>query len=704
MSYIGNNVAPVARPITFARILDSSVSIISATNLLCTVDIESGALASKYPEITYTLLGKFFENLAALMRFPQSGLSMPVINTKIYIDDQDVSSLFTNDLTLTYPENNASSASFSLALSANPFSTIPTLESQSFLREGLKIVIKTQLTFLGSIYTHTIFTGVITNFEYNGINTTVQCVDRSYNFSRPSSRISNDFYVIENRIYEETVQQILIPPLGEDHPESLIITGANDTTGAGIGNHRYVKLELTYEKVSADFTLYPVITNGSEISNINLAAEFDDAIIGEIFDVSLQKTVITVDINLTSNPSLLRSLLTQAIPTVYWKISYEISENDAIQIISGVKRKSTILEDVIKEAGITEYVLHRKDQIEDEPVYSNIIANRELPLDFINKIIIPQTWTTQFNEQGILEIDRIILKEKPDFFFDNSMIIEDSFTIKKDPTGVINEQDVFGKEIIGTPQNPSPSQTVPEFENAEVFLIASKVFSSGTSYTVPLEGPDLTSISGPDWFVPVVATFNIREFTEKDLFPDEITGIKFNIRFVSDSTGVSLTDSIAGFNNSYGKSRFGYIPHFDQNINNNLIVTAEMKNLSKSIPAFGSPGFFKCSFGHAIKEQSGDLRWGRICFNVFDKGFNNILAKNVVTPSHANWFTVTSPPDPVGSFISTLNQYGNGLYSGSVGEDQNLHVTVFRPLLVNDNGTVTVGQITGILDVYIQVK
>lgn len=705
MSYIGNNVAPVAKPITFAKILDMFVSVTPASNLLCTVDIESGALSDRYPEVTYTLLGKFFENLVALMRFPQPGLSMPIVQTKIFIDDRDVSEFFIQDLSITWPDNGAGSASFNLALvdGNNPFTTIPTIESTSFLREDLPVIIKTQITFLNSTYTHRIFTGIITEYSFDGLIASVQCVDMSYNFSRPSSRISNDFYVIENRIFEETILQIPIPPLGKEHPESLIIQGANDTF-AGIGNHRYVEFQLSYARASEEISIYPVLSNGIDLGSSDLTEDFKTSIVQEIYDESLQKAVITVDISQAPNPSLFRSLLTQIIPPVYWKISYEVSEEDAIQLISGVKRKSEILEDVITEAGINEYILHRKNQIEDEPVYSNIIANRELPLDFINKIVIPQTWTTQFNENGVLEVDRIIVKEKPDILFDDSMMNEGTFSIRKSPSGVVNEQDVFGRDVVGSPQNPSSSQLVPDFKNIELYKVATVFFASESAYTIGLEGPDLTSLSGPDWFVPVVATFNLRNFTEKDIFPDVVDGLKFNLRFVSDSTGLSLSDSIAGFNTSYGKSRFEYIPHFDQNIDNTIIVTAELLNLSNSVPAFGSPGFFKSSIGYAIKEQVGTTRWGLINFNIFDKGFNNILAKNVVTPSNANWFTVTSPPDPVGTFISTLNQYGNGLYSGTIGEDQKVHITVFRPLLINDNNTVTVGAITGFLDVYVQVR
>lgn len=108
--------------------------------------------------------------------------------------------------------------------------------------------------------------------------------------------------------------------------------------------------------------------------------------------------------------------------------------------------KSDVVEQIAKLAGIVGIKMERKGKVEDEIVGVNIVANQELPLDIIRKIIVPQTWRAEFDEFGDLVIRREILKTpaNADFTFDEGTIIEETLEINKNTDSVVNEQRVSG--------------------------------------------------------------------------------------------------------------------------------------------------------------------------------------------------------------------------------------------------------------------
>jgi len=108
--------------------------------------------------------------------------------------------------------------------------------------------------------------------------------------------------------------------------------------------------------------------------------------------------------------------------------------------------KSDIVEQIARLAGIVGIKMERKGKVEDEIVGVNIVANQELPLDIIRKIIVPQTWRAEFDEFGDLVIRREILKTpaNADFTFDESTIVEETLEINKNTDSVVNEQRVSG--------------------------------------------------------------------------------------------------------------------------------------------------------------------------------------------------------------------------------------------------------------------
>lgn len=148
----------------------------------------------------------------------------------------------------------------------------------------------------------------------------------------------------------------------------------------------------------------------------------------------------------------------QALSLSLIDMSYPVSLPTArLSKTFGRTTKSHLLELVAAWANITSVVNERKGEVEDEVMVLQTTANQELPLDFMKKQIVPQTWNIGFTPTGDLQVYREQIKATPDHTITDALLLSGSLVLQKNTEGVVNAQEVTGHTYpIGQKIDPPP--------------------------------------------------------------------------------------------------------------------------------------------------------------------------------------------------------------------------------------------------------
>jgi len=302
---------------------------------------------------------------------------------RVFLDGAEVTSGLEGSLEITFPEDSAASFAFSLGgVAYNPF-------ANASVDTDKAIDIRSVYTdATGTDYETQLFTGLSARIDLNvdAIDITITGLDLTRLVSRDSDRLNRELYAVD--AFEE------------------------------------VKLADTTSQVT---TTYVIATDMDQpIQGVWLESDPTRAI-NYYIGGSFNGNVIT---------------LGSPLPTVE-NVVVKYFEGDTNVVTTTRLKKSEIVEKICTLAGITSVEFPAQAD-EDIQSFSYIFANRELPLDIIRKITVPQTWRSEFAENGTLECRRTEIKATPDWTFDESLYDADSFRAIKDTAGVINVQTVLG--------------------------------------------------------------------------------------------------------------------------------------------------------------------------------------------------------------------------------------------------------------------
>lgn len=335
--------------------------------------------------------------LVSTPTFDDTLLTLPLSQTQfvtadVTVDGVDVSNQLVGSLSVSWPDEGGGTCDFSLR-TQNPFISIPTTGIDI---EDVVVVIGNLIDSVGASFTATIFKGKVVQVTYDPFTDTlsVQCQDDSRDVSRDTDKIDQEILQVDPVITEK-------------------VTGLAD--------------RLVVSRLINQDTENPILgiwEEGDNLKRSNIVEQID-------FVFGTEKSIDVIGplgIIIAGRNYVVR----YAVPLS----SYAVP----------VRTKAQIIQDIAQISGITSLKNERIGKVEDEIVRVNIVANQELPLDIMRKVVVPQTWKVEYDQYGDLVIRREILKTvaDADFTFDEDIILESSLTITKQTDSVVNEQRVSG--------------------------------------------------------------------------------------------------------------------------------------------------------------------------------------------------------------------------------------------------------------------
>jgi hypothetical protein len=678
MAFLGNTVKLVQGTIRHAKTMfcQASIENISA-NLRVTLNLTNGGVNDSSILVTYTLAGGFYAAFIANFLNRVAGRPIPTINQTITVAGVDAMGDVVGDISVNWSEDSAGTASFAVKPSVNPFATIPLSTSSSPYKIGALVTIDTTVAFGSeSSFNHRIFTGRVTNvaFSSSGDVIDISCVDMSYDISRPSNRISNDFYVLPDNIYDEVLSTTIIPP-DEENPASL----TNDSEG--VGNHTLAELVLRFELLG-EFHLFDLNDPNNPPFDYGNFVKGSGAVISESIGSDGKYHIrFTVD----DLDPVIRPLMKFALPPQEWRVEYGISDEDVAVLETEAPRKSEIIRSIADFAGISDINIQRAGQNEDEQLFGSIIANLEYPLDFIKKIIVPQAWRALYDERGVLQIERETLQDFAHLTIDDSIVLDNSITIDHNTDDVINRQEVSGV-VASLPPNTT-SSTRPNStrgRGARHIILGEQEFETGAELLIPIDGPFTSTFTIAGALAQQVIVTFVTDFVTNLLQTSygQLGGIY--------TTLVLETSSIADVN-AAGEST---------DPNTNVSYPGEGNVGPQPIPFFG----FRSSATLPPVAYRGMFRY------IFQAGANSTVYVDPVsgdTFATPQWGYKYDDPSEYTAGTGIKSVTDTGLItqwfptqSASRTEDAtagtiSLAVQVFRPLKAKVDGTVRVGKIKG---------
>lgn len=387
-----------------------------------------------------------------------------MVRMTITIADVDVSDFLIGPVEIDWPTGSGGTARFSLSHLDNAFIA-------NTLAEGLVTIVSTLTDLQTGVSTSfQAFTGIVASFSYspNPSRVDVNCQDMSRLISHETDKIDADVYSLDP-IQEDQVScitnDVLYLTKKPDLTLSAPIIGIWNTTDTARNNNLLLKADYKIDSLKVTIVEQTVLDqNGNPVLVItagqnyivryNIPAKgtqgylgtpgFQNPILVPIplptfpgtFSVVSMSTgqLLNLGFTLSNLPSQLLSLPPQQIQFMAQLVR---------QALLGAP-KSAIIATIADLAKITKLRIDRIGFIEDEPVYVDIVANKELPLDLLAKVCLPQTWIAEFNEYGILVIRREILKATPDWIYMEDSVIEETLVIEKSWDPVVNFQCVTG--------------------------------------------------------------------------------------------------------------------------------------------------------------------------------------------------------------------------------------------------------------------
>lgn len=675
-------------------------------------------------ELSYTLIGLFTDYFIQNALIKSAGKPTPTINLNVTLQvsqagegiaaEFDVSDQVVGDISVTVPEDSASSASLRFSVMrpsenfsflGNPFATIPTTEGTSPIQIGARIIIKSSISYGSPVeitFQHTIFTGRIASMSFDASQHAIEvsCVDMSYDVSLASSRVSRDYLAIQDNQFEEDIKGELI---AEDGTTGILIDSN------GLGNHRYVELSLSFARATPDLKMLALASNGLVSNDTDLGdilLNETSALISETppEQTTTRKNIIRIDVLRTTG--LFQQYLQRANPPTIFRVTYQLSDVDALAVVENAPTKSQVIETILKDAQISDYEIERKNSVEDEPAIGNIIANREFPLDFIKKISVPQTWYARYDAYGSLKIGREVLASRPDITFDDVLILDNTLSIKKNISDVVNTQEVAGA-LISTTQGAAPAtpgmSPPTSVRNSRWVKVGSKEINIATEEIIPKFG-----------------------ISEADLVPGLFTLhciVACNLRTVSVD---GILDGGLFYGNLFGQQG-AYEPRLVIKTDTGSsagelepISVRPSSTVSAIVDTGRAPGFGGPSGIGSISIFPGWLAY-RLSNNDFNFasygtywGFLSVdMIKNSTGVNESKWFGSVPPVILPSAFSSSLNKPIDGLFTNliipsrivDVNETFYASVTIRRAMNADrETGIVTLRGFTGTLEIYLRVR
>lgn len=416
--------------------------------------------------LTFTTASDY---VAAVMspdrRFVQ-GAPLMTVQLALLLNNVDYSDYLVDQLNITWGEDNNGTCSFTLK-KIRPFSTIPVRDADNEVKVGSTVQISSVVTLGEDQWTHKIFTGYISNFDYDMWADTVaiECLDNSFSISRLSKKISQEFYNLDPYVTETLKGPPTVVTLGA---MSRIIYSLQKVADLN------VKPQVSGLWLASDTTLTTNLLSGQPDNAVFLRE--DDG----FSYLHLERN------NMTADSTLLTTLTTN--PNVALIARYAIAETEQQKLEATPIKKSSLLKQIAKRSGIEDMVLVRQNMPEDEDSHLAYTANNEFPLDFIRKVITPQTWRAYFDETGSLIVDREIMAAVPSTVFTDDFILENTLKITQDLDSVINVQEVGGITVVQPSNGGDPTPTSPPNKGGttckEITLLNAAVSSSGGAFTV----------------------------------------------------------------------------------------------------------------------------------------------------------------------------------------------------------------------------
>jgi hypothetical protein len=661
--------------------------------------------------ITYTLAGLFSDFFIRPLGSLSPTISLIVkILPPDSIDDEDaidVSDSVIGDISINWPEDSAGSAVIKFASSEeigsftnNPFNVETGITRTTLFATGSKIFVQSRIDFetpTSAVFVHTIFTGRISSFSYDSQDDTisVSCVDMSYDISKPSDRISKEFVVTQNKIFTEdiTVEPVLIFP--ED----------STVDAEGLGNHQFVDISLRFTRIGGlDIR---IIQNGVEVPSdedfwATILRSFSIVSITQVEDSPNGKYIIRININKVPE-GLFKHFLRRVSPPSTLKISYEISTEDAVLLLEDTTRKSNVLSDIIAEAKIDSAINLRAGQIEDESVKGNIVANREFPLDFIRKIIIPQTWFARFDPRGSLVIGRDFLNNNPNFVFSDKNIIKSTLTLSKNESDAIDSQEVLGA-LISTPADTRPTTPIRFAQRPScsplVTIKAAGVPISAVGEEVVLRGGKPLEDLTPGFFT-------VHVIVPIDLFSLGFGGgLNGSLCVGTNINGVACAVVPKLVMKTDTRFPNGFTSFVDRNVVNNVGTIVQPSKFSSLQPTKTTninmfPGWLAYYLSNNDSNfASFGTNWGYLPQDMFARTLEGQI-------DETKWFNTVLP-----SFFTSSPSFGlfkslttpAPLFTTDIRDPFFISMTITRAFTVDPNeGTVTIHGFTADLEIYLRI-
>lgn len=330
----------------------------------------------------------------ALLQFTPGSVGSQMVKVTITIGGVDVSNFLVETIEVDWPWNQGGTCRFSLT----------DVDPSAYAEAVVNVTATITDLVTGVSGTLQLFKGIVASYSYipEPSRIEIQAQDMARSVSRESDKIDTVIFSVDpiktDTVFCSTTDLLTLSSPPDTSFESPII-GIWNSTDTGRSNNLLTRMDY--------------IVNGNTVSFIE--APTFDASGNQITFIAAGQTYI----------------VTYEVPEIYLP---------PIQFVP----KSTILLQIMQLAKIQNIDIQRTGFIEDETVGVNVVANKELPMDIMSKISLPQTWILEFDENGTLVVRREILKATPDWSYDESTILEDTLVIEKSLDAVINYQCVTG--------------------------------------------------------------------------------------------------------------------------------------------------------------------------------------------------------------------------------------------------------------------
>jgi len=570
------------------------------------------------------------------------GAPLPQVQLTLLINNVDYSNYIISQVNITWGEDNSGTCSFTLK-KIRPFSTIPVLTADSEIKVGSEVLISSVITLGENSFTHRLFTGNILSFDYDMWSDTVavECLDKSFSISRLANKISQEFYNIDPYVTD------LLTPLNVSSTYIIYkLSKAIDSNEA----QSLIGLWL-----ASDTTL----TNNLLIDQPFNTFLFKEENKVQYFYIQRANVTGSLDTYLTANPN------------VAIKVRYAVSEEEQASLPITAVKKSAMVRQIAQVANIQDVLILRENMPEDEVTEVAMTANNEFPLDFIRKIIVPQTWRAYFDENGSLIVDREILRSTPNRTFTDAEILEGTLKITQDLDSVVNVQEVAGITIVQPSSTTTDSNEDIPLPNTsgkvcKDILITTVNITSGAAFTMTKQPSQSQLESCLVFYHTQLNTKNYNLYGGKIL----TDGIYFN-----------LIHNDTVYHGNAGVTRYNHFGAFDITAKPRLFLSPMYFRLYNEYAGFNVnlPVIIQIS-GHtpALRES-------------YDVSFSGL-------PDYAS----IQPKCSDTRFANGCVTCGGGIYKVEDEPDSTvgIAVTVLRPFTVNtDNGTVSVQTLNATLQI-----